>query len=183
MSTTAKLLTAEDLWNMPDHGGHHELVNGELTPMSPTSGEHGVRTFNIAALLGAFIRANDLGVGLGAETGFIISRDPDTIRAPDCAFVHKNRIPASGVPKKYWPGAPDLAVEVLSPSDSASEVLEKIDEWLTAGTRLVWVIDPERKVVSVHAPNRLTQKFRLTDHLSGEDVLPGLTLSVAEIFR
>jgi Uma2 family endonuclease len=158
-------------------------VRGELTTTAPTSGEHGVAAFNIAGELRAFIKARDLGVGVGAETGFILSRNPDTVRAPDCAFIRKDRIPKEGPPKKFWPGAPDLAVEVLSPSDSASEVLDKIDEWLTAGTRLVWVVDPAKKTVTIHAPNRHPRKLQLADTLDGEDVLPGLQLPIAEIFR
>src|SRR5437764_14513452 len=130
MTTITTPMTAEELYDLPTDHLRHELVRGELTTMPPTSGEHGASTFNIALLLGAFIKAHDLGVGAGAETGFLIGRNPDTVRAPDCAFVSKARIPSGGVPKKYWPMAPDLAVEVLSPSDSAGEVLEKIADWL-----------------------------------------------------
>ena len=102
--------------------------------------------------------------------------------APDCAFVRKDRIPAAGIPKKYWPFAPDLAVEVLSPSDSASDVLDKINEWIEAGTRMVWVVDPARKTVTSHAANRPVVTLRVTDTLDGEDVLPGFKLPVASIF-
>ncbi len=183
MTTTETYLTAEDLFNLPADNMRHELVKGELITMPPSSGEHGLRTFNIAALLGPFIKRNNLGVGLGAETGFLITRNPDTVRAPDCAFVRTERMPAENMRKKFWPLAPDLAVEVLSPSESASEVLEKIDEWLAAGTRLVWVVDPEKKNVRVYAPNRQPQVLHLKDRLSGEDVLPGLSVDVAEIFQ
>ncbi len=183
MTTIATQMTAEELFDLPPDNLRHELVRGELTGMPPTSGEHGVRTFNIAALLGPFIRDQKLGVGLGAETGFLISRNPDTVRAPDCAFVHKDRIPLTGIPKKFWPFAPDLAVEVLSPSDSASEVLEKISEWLAAGTRIVWVVDPEKKLIRIYRPNRQPEALRVNDQLLGEDVLPGFQVAVAEIFR
>ena len=101
MTTTAAHMTAEDLLNLPGDNSRHELVRGELITMPPTSGEHGVSTFNIAGLLRTFIKQNDLGVGAGAETGFLISRNPDTVRAPDCAFVRKDRIPAGGIPKKF----------------------------------------------------------------------------------
>jgi len=183
MTAIAALLTAEDLLKLPPDNLRHELVRGELTTMPPTSGEHGTSTFNISGILRDYLKANPIGVGAGAETGFIISRHPDTVRAPDCAFIHKDRIPPGGIPKKFWPLAPDLAVEVLSPSDTASEVMEKIDEWLTAGTRLVWVVDPAKKTVGVYAPDRRQRILKSTDQLEGETVLPGFSLSVAEIFR
>jgi len=181
--TTHALLTAEDLLNLPPDNMRHELVRGALTTMPPTGGEHGVRAFNIALLLGKFLEGKQLGVGSGAQTGFLIARNPDTVRAPDCAFVRDDRIPPEKDRRKLWPLAPDLAVEIPSASDTASDVLSKIDEWLTAGTRLVWVIDPARKHVSVHAANRQIRVLRPENSLSGEDVLPGLHLSVAEIFR
>lgn len=175
-------MTAEDLFSLPSENLRHELIRGELTTMAPTSGQHGESAFNIAGILRTFIKAHDLGIGAGAETGFLLSRNPDTVRAPDCAFIRKERVPAEGAPKKFWPLAPDLAVEVLSPSDSASEVLEKIDEWLAAGARLVWVIDPEKKTVTVHAPSRQPKKLRLRDQLDGGDVLPGFSITIADIF-
>jgi Uma2 family endonuclease len=181
--TIAVKMTAEDLLELPADNMRHELVRGELTTMPPTNAEHGTSTFNIATLLGMFLRAHDLGVGVGAETGFLVEKNPDTVLAPDCAFVRKERIPPTGIPRKFWPFAPDLAVEVLSPSDRASEVLEKIEEWLAAGTLLVWVVDPAKKVVFVHRPNRKAQLYKQNERLRGEEVLPGFELSVAEIFH
>jgi Uma2 family endonuclease len=183
MTLAAKVWTAEELLELPADNMRHELVRGELTTRAPTSGEHGIRTFNIATILGAYIRSKDLGAGFGAETGFIVARNPDTVLAPDCAFVRKERIPAQGVPKGFWPGAPDLAVEVLSPSDSASDVLGKIDAWLEAGTRLVWVVDPKKKTVTVFAPKRQPMILKEKDVVEGEDLLPGFRLEVEEIFR
>jgi Uma2 family endonuclease len=176
-------MTAEDLFNLPPDNLRHGLIRGELTTMPPTGGEHGVRAFKIALQFGKFLGAHPIGVGLGAGTGFRVAHDPDTVLAPDCAFVRADRIPPVKDRKKFWPLAPDLAVEVLSPSDLASEVLEKIDEWLEAGTRLVWVIDPEKKRVTVYAPGRQPRTLRAADTLSGEDVLPGLELAVADIFK
>ena len=150
--------------------------------MPPTSAEHGNSSFNMGGILRNYIKTNPIGVGAGAETGFLISRKPDTVRAPDCAFVRNERIPPTGIPKKYWPFAPDLAVEVLSPSDTASEVIEKIDEWLAAGTRLVWVVDPEKKAVTVYRPGRQPQTLRAHEDLIGDDVLPGFEVRVSEIF-
>jgi Uma2 family endonuclease len=181
--TTTSHMTAEQLLELPADDMRHELIRGELTTMAPTGGEHGLRSAGITLLLGQFIRKNDLGAFFAAETGFILSRNPDTVRAPDFAFVRKIRLLKSRISKKFYPAPPDLVVEVLSPSDSAGEVLEKIDDWLVAGTRLVWLVDPHRKIVKVYAPRRPAQTFRLKDILSGEDVLPGLSLPVAEIFR
>src|SRR5262249_4638196 len=124
MSTATQLLTADDLWRLPQDGMRHELIRGELTNMPPAGAEHGVTTMNLSTPLDKHARTNDLGRVLAAETGFIIGRDPDTVRAADVAFVSKPRIPATGIPKKFFPGAPDLAVEVVSPSDTVSEVEE-----------------------------------------------------------
>ncbi len=183
MTIAAALMTAEDLLELPADNMRHELVNGELTTMPPTGSEHGICTGRVTLRLGEFVDKHDLGVFFGAETGFIIARQPDTVRAPDFAFIAKNRIPPQGLTAKFFPGAPDLAVEVLSPSDTHSEVMEKIDEWLTAGTRLVWVIDPIKHIVAVYAPNRQPQILKASAQLDGEEVLPGFKLAVAEIFR
>jgi len=183
MPTAIASMTAEDLLNLPPDHMRHELVAGELITMPPTNFEHGTQTGRIGLRIGAFVEKHDLGAFCGAETGFVIARKPDTVRAPDCAFVRKERLPAQGATRKFFPGAPDLAVDVLSPSDSASEVMEKIDEWLTAGTRLVWVVDPAKKTVGVYAPNRQPRILKTADQLDGEQVLPGFSLAVAEIFR
>lgn len=182
MTTATATMTAEELLQLPQDNMRHELIEGELTTMPPTNSEHGVRTFRVTLRLGVFIEKHALGEAFGAETGFIIARNPDTVRAPDFAFVCKARIPTGGIPNKFFPGAPDLAVEILSPSDSGGDVLEKIEEWLEAGTRLVWVVNPEKKTVTIHAPKRAVTKLRVGDTLDGEDVLPGLRLAVAEIF-
>src|SRR5262245_17504672 len=99
---------------MPHHGGHRELVRGELRDMSPAGFDHGAVTVNITVAVGSFVKAHNLGAVTAAETGFIIARNPDTVRAPDMAFVRKDRMPPGGRTVKYWPGAPDLAVETIS---------------------------------------------------------------------
>ena len=183
MTTVAAIMSAEELFELPPDNLRHELVRGEHITMPPTGDLHGARTGRITLRVGDFVDKNDLGMFFGAETGFILARRPDTVRAPDFAYLSKARLAKQGLTGKFYPGAPDLAVEVLSPSDTASEVLEKIDEWLGAGTRLVWVVDPEKKTVTVYAPKRQPQTLRINDQLPGEDVLPGFQLSVAEIFR
>ncbi|HEX8353452.1 MAG TPA: Uma2 family endonuclease, partial [Pyrinomonadaceae bacterium] len=117
MTTTLQRSTASELFVMPHDGSRYELVKGELRKMSPSGSEHGAIIINISVLLAQHVKSKKLGVCFGAETGFKIAADPDTVRAPDVAFVRRERIPESGIPKKFWPGAPDLAVEVLSPGD------------------------------------------------------------------
>jgi Uma2 family endonuclease len=167
---------------MPQDGFRYELVRGELRRMAPAGGEHGVVTFNAALPLGQHVKANNLGIVFGAETGFKIATDPDTVRAPDIAFVRRERIPKEGIPKGYWPGPPDLAVEVISPNDTYEEVEEKVAEWLMAGTAMVWALNPRRRTVTVY--RSLTDITVLTeaDELTGGDVVPGFRCRIAEIF-
>ncbi len=117
--------------------------------MSPAGGEHGAVIGTLFLLLGNFVRQNGLGVVFGAETGFLIERAPDTVRAPDIAFVSRKRIPPDGIPRSYVPGAPDLAVEVVSPGDTVREVDDKVADWLNAGSEAVWVVNPRWKTVTV----------------------------------
>jgi Uma2 family endonuclease len=182
MNPTTVLLTAADLARMPADGLRHELVKGELRTMPPSGGEHGAVGINLAVPLGQHVKANQLGVVLGAKTGFVIARDPDTVRAPDVAFVRKERIPATGIPRSFWPDAPDLAVEVVSPGDTVFEVDEKVQEWLEAGTAQVWVINPRRRTVSVYrAPTDVTI-LSDQDTLDGGVMLPGFRCPVRDLF-
>jgi Uma2 family endonuclease len=183
MTTAVSSMTAQELFELPPDHLRHELVRGELVTMPPTGDIHGARTGRITLRLGEFIDKHNLGLFFGAETGFLLARNPDTVRAPDFAFLSQARLAQQNLTGKFYPGAPDLAVEVLSPSDTASEVLEKIDAWLAAGTRMVWVVDPEKQTLTVYAPERQPRTLRLADTLQGEDVLPGFQLPLAEIFR
>ena len=128
------------------------------------------------------LRANDLGVVLTAETGFRLASNPDTVLAPDISFVGKERIPDEGVPKGFWPGAPDLAVEVLSPSQKTSEIDEKVREYLRAGTRAVVIVNPNGRGVTVHRPRGQSQTLAEQDTLELPDVVPGFRIKVAKIF-
>ena len=182
MTTTLQRSTASELFAMPDDGFRYELVKGELRKMSPAGGEHGAIIFNLSALLYNHIKANNLGQGFGAETGFKIASDPDTVRAADVAFVRRERIPEGGIPKNFWELAPDLVIEVVSPGDTYSEVEEKVEDWLDAGARAVWVVNPKRRGVTVY--RSLTDVARLSeaDELDGGEVLPGFRCKVSEIF-
>lgn len=182
MSTTLQQVTADELFARRKDGFRYELVKGELRKMSPAGSEHGAIIVRITIRLGQHVEANNLGVCFGAETGFKIASDPDTVRAPDVAFVSRGRVPESGIPKKFWPGAPDLAVEVLSPGDSLEEVEEKVEDWLSAGARAVWVVSPKRRGVSVY--RSMTDVTRLSEsgEIDGGDVVPGFRCKVSEIF-
>jgi Uma2 family endonuclease len=135
----------------------------------------------LAGPIFSHVKANKLGKVYAAETGFHIEHDPDTVRAPDVAFVRRDRLPPAGQ-RGFFQGPPDLAVEVLSPDDSASEVLAKVQDWLAAGCELVWVVDPRTRTVSVYHSPRQAEMLGEGDRLTGGDVLPGFDLSVAEIF-
>ena len=182
MTKTLQCSTASELFGMPDDGFRYELVKGELRKMSPSGSEHGAVIVNITVLLAQYVKSNKLGVCFGAETGFKIESDPDTVRAPDVAFIRRERIPASGITKKFWPGAPDLAVEVLSPGDTRAEVDEKVEDWLQTGARAVWVINPKRRGVSVYRPTTDVTRLSEDDELDGGEVVPGFRCKVSEIF-
>jgi Uma2 family endonuclease len=180
MSTTEQITTAEQLLHASDLG-RCELVRGELSMMSPGGFDHGRIIINITGSLIKFLDEHPCGVLTGAETGFHIGREPDTVRAPDVGFVCRERIPAVRV-RGFFPGPPDLAVEVLSPDDRAGEVLVKVRDWLDSGCRGVWIVDPRSRTVCVHRSGRKIVMLDETDTLNGDDLLPGFTLPVAEIF-
>src|SRR5436305_5801884 len=179
MSTTLQQVTADELFARRKDGFRYELVKGELRKMSPAGSEHGAIIVNVTVLLGQHAKANNLGVCFGAETGFKVASDPDTVRAPDVAFIRRERIPESGIPKKFWPGAPDLAVEVISPGDTLEEVEEKVEDWLTAGTRAVWIVSPRRRSVTVCRSMTEVTRPSEAEHLYGGDVVPGCRRQVS----
>jgi len=180
MALTEHITTAEQLLHSPDLG-RCELVRGELVMMSPAGFEHGRILVRITRPLAEFVEQQRLGVVTGAETGFHIGRDPDTVRAPDVAFLRAARVPAE--PERgFFPGAPDLAVEVLSPEDRASEVLAKVRQWLDAGTETVWVADPATETVSVYRSPTRAEVLGEGEVLGGGELLPGFRVLVSEIF-
>lgn len=186
MNTTTRLMTADELLVMP-HGDSHgdfrcELVKGELRRMPPSGSEHGFVVVNLTVRVGGHVQVNQLGVCFGAETGFVLAVEPDTVRAPDLAFVRRERVPAEGVTKKFWPGAPDLAVEVLSPDDRPRQVAEKIKMWLETGALMVWAVDPRRRTVTGHRPAQDPLTLTESDELEGYEVVQGFRCKVSELF-
>jgi Uma2 family endonuclease len=182
MDSAGTLITAAELLSMPDDGYRYELVQGELRRMTPAGGEHGTITVNLAIIVGQFIKTQRLGAAFGAETGFKIGSNPDTVRAPDFAFVRQERIPPGDFPQGFWPGAPDLAAEVISPSDTYTEVEEKVTDWLNAGSRLVWVINPRVRTVTVYTSLTTVNRLTASEELTGGDVLPGFSCRVIALF-
>lgn len=173
--------TAEDLERFPSDA-RYELIRGDLHPMPPPAGgEHGKMTYNLVLDVGWFVRSNDLGEGYAAETGFIVERNPDTVMAPDFAFVAKDRLATSQ--DGFVPLVPDLVLETRSPSDRPREVAAKVQRWLAVGVRVVWELDPQARVLTVHRPNAAPRALGANDTLTGDEVLPGFALALRRLFR
>ncbi len=180
MSTTIHLMSAEELFWLPDDGMRHELVKGELLTMSPPGEEHGSVTFKLSLLLGTYVNNNKLGRMYAAETGFKLESDPDTVLAPDIAFIRQDRVGV--ISKRYRSGAPDLVVEVLSPGDRKGKVEEKTSRWLTLGALVVWLVNPQTRTVDVRLADGSRKLFTENDELTGDNIVPGFRVLVSEIF-
>jgi Uma2 family endonuclease len=150
--------------------------------LAPSGAEHGGVVMNLSVLLATHMKKRRLGQVLGAETGFVLTRNPDTVRGADISFVRASRIPKDGLPKSFWVGAPDLAVEVLSPDDRPKDVAEKVEDYLAAGALLVWVVNPKRKTVTVHEPMSGAVVLHASDVLDAGTVVRGFKCKVSDIF-
>ena len=178
MTTTTQLMTAEELMNIDDYSHRHELIKGELLTMPLPKFEHGRVVANLTLLLGPHVKANNLGY-VCAETGYKLETNPDTVLGPDVSFVSRER--ASDVLDGYYPGAPDVAVEVLSPSDRRSRAEWKTNLWLSLGAKSVWNVNPKLRTVEVvRASGR--RVFHYSDELV-DDTVPGFHVAVSEIFN
>jgi Uma2 family endonuclease len=181
VAVSERVNTADDLWKLSHEGKRYELDRGVLVEMSPTGDIHGIVALWIGHLIVGFVVAHDLGYVTAAETGFTLSTNPDIIRAPDVAFIAKSRQkPLTG---RYYTIAPDSVVEVVSPGDTASQIRRKVNQFLLAGTRLIWVVYPDERLIDIYRPDSDTETVGIKDTLDGGDVLPGLTLSMREVFR
>ena len=176
------LVTAEMLAARPDTGERTELVRGEVVSTSPAGAEHGELAIVIGAAIYDHVRRHKLGRVYGAETGFVLSRDPDTVRAPDAAFVAAARLADRPRRSGFFDGAPDLAVEIVSPNDGYQDVEDKVRDYLNAGTRAVWVVNPRAQTVTAHESTRLARTLTVSDTLDGGDTLPGFALPVRDLF-
>jgi Uma2 family endonuclease len=174
------LMTATELWQLPDDGQRRELVRGELRTMTPLGEEHAWLTVNLGGPLAQHVRARALGRVYG-ELGCKLETDPDTVRAPDVAFIRQERLAGPPQPT-YWPGAPDLVVEVVSPNDRYSEVDDKVATWLAHGTSMVLVVNPRWRTVLVHRPGQPPRLLTEDDVLDGQDVVRDWQLPVRELF-
>lgn len=180
--TATQPVTAQDLYQLPP-GGRYALIQGDLRKMPPAGGERGSIAMHVGASLYQAVSARDLGRVYAAETGFLLATNPDTVLAPDAAFVRKERLAQMADVVGFIPGAPDLAVEVISPYDMYTEVEEKVTLWLQSGTRMVVVVNPRRRSVAVYRPDRPVLFLSEQDGLSGNDIIPGWAIQVQDLFR
>jgi Uma2 family endonuclease len=180
MSTTEHITTAEQLLQASGLG-RCELIRGELITMSPAGFEHGWLVAEITHHLKLFVKESGLGRIVSGDPGFFIERDPDTVRAPDVAFVSQEKY-ERGFTRKFFEGAPDLAIEVVSPNDTSTEVTTKVQMWLDAGCRAVWTVDPNPRLVTVYRPDAPIQFLKEGDILEGGEVLPEFKLAVSDLF-
>lgn len=180
---TTRLMTIEDLADLGDEPGRYDLIRGELIRTSPAHTKHGAYASRIVGRLQLYVDEHDAGEVYTAEAGFILARDPDVLLAPDVAFVRRHRLPPENEQTGFFELAPDIAVEVVSPSDRLRDVSDKVMEYLEGGVSLVWVVEPGRKLVTTYKPDRTSKILTVDDELDGGDVLPGFRMPVADVFR
>jgi Uma2 family endonuclease len=176
------LLTIDEFSRLPDDGFRTELVRGRVVREPPAGMDHGRLASRIDRLIGSFLDRHSLGEVFTADTGFVLFEKPPTVRAPDVAFVSRDRLPPPEESIGFGRLAPDLAVEIVSPSNTAAEVLDKVADYLEAGTRLVWIVEPGRRSVTEYRSRNEIRLLQGDDELLGHDVLPGFSLKIAEIF-
>ena len=182
MATTITPRTIDDLERVGAPEGRWELIDGELVEMSPGSEDHGAYGTAIIVYLGGHVYSFRLGRVFGPDTGFVISDDPPTVRVPDAAFVQADRLPPDRDRRRYLRVMPDIAVEVVSPSDRPGEVIAKVALWLNAGVTLVWLVDPEMETITVFERGKTPLLLSVDETLTGGEILPGFELPVRSIF-
>ena len=180
-SVTHRVLTAEEFAQLPEAHKFLELVRGEVVATKPSGALSGATVANIGARLAAWAQRSGRGY-VSVASGYIVSRSPDTVRGPDVSYIRADRVPEGRVPEGFGVGAPDLVVEVVSPSETADEVREKLRDFLAAGTPLVWTVYPRTREVVVHTPDGMARTFGANDVIEYPEVLPGFSCRVAELF-
>ena len=181
MAMHRTLLTAEELLQMED-STRYELVKGELVYMSPAGMKHGNITGDLASRMIVHAQTNLCGE-VFVKSGYILEREPDTVRGPDISFVSKARIPKEGIPDGFFEMAPDVAVEIVSPSDRYQDIEEKVHEYLNAGSKMVWVVSPKQRTVTVYRSLTDVKVLTEKEELTGDDVISGFRCAVREIFE
>jgi Uma2 family endonuclease len=181
MMTAQKLLTAEEFWALPEDERKRELVRCEVVEWMPVGGIHGEIVSELLSRLRNWAKPGRHGY-VATEVGYVVRHNPDGVRAADVSFVRQGRIPETGIPEGYWNLEPDLAVEVVSPTESAQEVWENLSDYLSAGTPLVWVVYPRSQHVVVHTPDGLARTLQGSSVLENLEVMPGFSLAVNELF-
>ncbi|MGI8496258.1 MAG: Uma2 family endonuclease [Gemmatimonadaceae bacterium] len=181
--TATSHMTAEQLLVSPLARERVELVAGAIRPMTPTGAPHACISSNLLIALGRHVKDRALGALFPEQAGFLLRRSPDTVRCPDIAFVAAHRLPPGGVRQGYLDVAPDLAVEILSPSDRPPAVSSKVSEYLEAGVRGVWIVDPDSRTVTIFARDGRAEVRQESDVLDGGDVVPGFVCGVSSLFE
>ena len=180
--TASGLITADDLLRLSSDGVRGELIRGILSETTPTGHEHGQIAARLVVRLGNFVQPRKLGILTVSDAGVQLEHDPDTVREPDVAFFSAEKSPPNERVTGYAQVAPDLAVEIVSPSDRLPAVNDKALMWLRYGVRLVWVVRPDERRVDVHRDGHAVVALTASDALDGLDVLPGFSCPVREIF-
>jgi len=178
-----KRMTLEEVKQLSPDEQPGELVRGVFVPMSKPTVRRGSLVAHIARLLDAFAGGKGLGEVVAGDSGFVLSREEELLRGPDVAFISKERIPPEGLPDDWWEGAPDLAVEIVSRTQNAHELARKALDYLQAGTKMVWVVDPESRTVAVYTPPNQIRILCEGEDLDGGDVLPGFRIKVGDLFK
>lgn len=178
-----RLLTLEEFKRLPEEDGYLlELVRGRLVREPRPQAKHGWVATQLFRALDTFVEKQSLGIVI-IETGFLLFDDPPTVRGPDVSFISSDNIPPEGIPDGFWRNGPDLAAEVLSPSNTVEDVQEKVLEYMEAGSRLIWVVHPRNRTVTVYRSREDISVLVEGDALDGEDVLPGFRLPISELFQ
>ena len=177
-----RYVTSDEFLTLPEAREASELVRGEIRVMTPASGAHGAVAGTIFAALNAFVEARQLGLCFPDNTGFLLPGLGDTVRSPDAAFVRGDKLPAQGIGTGWLSLAPDLVVEILSPSETESELEAKLRDYHAAGTQLVWVVDPAARAVTIRGASAPERSLTEADALDGGDVLPGFAIPVSRLF-
>ncbi|MBI2568105.1 MAG: Uma2 family endonuclease [Candidatus Schekmanbacteria bacterium] len=175
-----RLITADELERIAHRFGRSELIDGRIVQMSPTGAKHGAIELQVGMILRQYVRKHRLGYVGGGEVGCKLASD--RVCAPDVLFVRRERVPPDGPPDGFWPFAPDLAVEVVSPHETGTRVRDKANDWIAAGSQAVWTVDPDSQTVTVYARGVAPRVLGIAETLEGGSALPGFVCLVDEIF-